>query len=103
MFGIVFGGAAVRKNALHADPVGRRIILKWFQNLSKIIPPMRQQLGNERAGASSVRPAPPEDRQHRAGQGMMQTLKASNRWLAEVNVVSEWLAPRIEGNRKGRV
>ena len=25
IFGIVFGGAAVRKNVLHADPVGRRI------------------------------------------------------------------------------
>ena len=26
LFGIVFGGAAVRRRALHADPVGRRII-----------------------------------------------------------------------------
>ena len=26
LFGIVFGGAAVRKNVLHADPVGRRIL-----------------------------------------------------------------------------
>ena len=25
IFGIVFGGAAVRKGVLHADPVGRRI------------------------------------------------------------------------------
>jgi hypothetical protein len=25
IFGIVFGGAAVRKNVLHADPVGRRV------------------------------------------------------------------------------
>ena len=35
IFGIVFGGAAVRKNVLHADPVGRRIfgwllILDYF-------------------------------------------------------------------------
>ena len=28
LFGIVFGGAAVRKNVLHADPVGRRITFK---------------------------------------------------------------------------
>ena len=29
IFGIVFGGAAVRKNVLHADLVGRRIMLFW--------------------------------------------------------------------------
>ena len=28
LFGIVFGGAAVRKNVLHADLVGRRIDAK---------------------------------------------------------------------------
>ena len=31
IFGIVFGGAAVRKGVLHADPVGRRI--KKFDRL----------------------------------------------------------------------
>ena len=25
LFGIVFGGAAIRRGVLHADPVGRRI------------------------------------------------------------------------------